>query len=1000
MTVFTYREGEDMRKKLVFSVLIALAAALLACALYLPISAGGESNGQITVEYYQRTLRRSSETHNAGEPFTLHTSGYTSTSGKTFFGWFTEDGVLYAPGSTCSFDKDTKLYEAYGKSVSDSSSFQTSVKSNWNYTQLASNITTGDIGFDDGSVGIIDLNGHTLTITTGDDAFSGKSLGIIILGQGTLEVKSSKTAAGSAVFSNRNNTSATCGIRIGKNAKVISNAGLGESYDSKEGPLGYPVYDIYGTVEAFSALCSSKLSGTQSAKFNIYEGAKVKFTSDYLFYTSSDCTASTTVPYVDINIYGGEIITKDGCKFFDNPELYYITVTGGSFSSVHSGILTSDYRLTYNDTTKFYDVVYSPCTSSDAVNGEHQYKATGYTVTCEEAGTITYRCSLCNEEYVEPHSALGHQMFSALTAHAVTTKEATEPGYYTNTCIRCGYSYKEYFYPDPAQVYVNVRVRYQKGTKTVEETIRVPSKNMFSFDGTVLRLYDFQTITYEYPDGKTMDFRMNNVVGLEIPLGTTAVYGKYKNFGGDKGEMIYGAFRNERYIEELTIPGSVTDVYLYAFSNMVKIKKINGIENITGSIGEHAFEQEESSELYFDTLTLNAASIGKYAFCNAGMLRVYFSKSVQTIYDHAFYSTSKEKNDGVKEVFIEKNNSETALEEGNGTTVQNLQTKHRVFSSYDNNGQSYFAAANVFYDHEYEVTTVAPICVENGYDLHTCKNCGYSYKDNEVAKTGVHDFGDTPYEVVKSTCSVQGHELYKCSMCDETYEKPLPRDYSNHDYTHAKKYVDLDGNEVHPCEELHFTVGVCECGEEQSTEDLELELPLGHDYSILVDKKPSNCGVNGYEIYKCSYCENENKTELPLAGRHRTVKDEEKSKPATCASDGEIVYTCEVCGLVINTVKVDKDPEAHSWDAGKVIEEATSSQTGKIRYECQYCHATRIVSTPRTNSDKMPVWLIVVMAAGGALLLGGIGLTLYFTLFKKKNASLKYKYKFNTLGKK
>lgn len=995
---FVYpREGEDMRKKLIFSVLIAIIATMLACVLYLPVSA--EADGQITVTYYQKTTAKNSEHHTAGESFTLRDDGYSTTTGKTFFGWFTEDGVLYAPGSTCSFDKDTKLYEAYGNSVGDADTFFASFKTNWNYTKLTSDITISItsnpncILLTDNCVGIIDLNGHKLTVTTGDDCFGGKGIGVILLGEGTFEYKSNNPGRASGIFSVRYATTTSCGLRIGKNVTVLSNGGLGDSWQVSSGTVGYPVYDIYGTVKVRHAVNADQLSGTQTTRFNVYDGAKVEFTSDCLF-NSVNCTANTAVPYVEMNVYGGQVITTNTSQFFDNPDRYAINVTGGSFSRGYPDFIKSSYSFIYNETTGLYDVVYTPCLSPEAVDNGHEYSVVGFTVTCEEAGTITYKCSLCGEEYVEPSPALGHQMFSTLAAQTVATKEKTEPGYYKHTCIRCGYSYNEYFYPDPASVYVNVRVRYTDKNKTVEETIRVPSTDLFGFNGTVLRLYDFQTITYQYPSGKTRDFRMSDIIGLEIPLGTTVIN------GGIQNKVPYGVFRDEKYIEEITIPGSVTEVYGYAFSNMEKIKKINGIENITGTIGEHAFEQSADSALYFDTLTLNANTINSYAFYNVGMSRIVFAKPVEIIRSYSFASASAEKNAMVKEVIVEKNNKEAALEGGNGTTLRQLQYDHALFASYDNNGQSYFAASNVFYDHEYEDTTVPPTCVEDGYDLHVCKNCGYSYMDNTVSKTGVHIYSTTPDEVVKSTCSNQGYEIYKCTMCTEVRKKILPLDENTHDYTYSVKYVDFDGNEVYPCQALHFNVGICKCGREQPLEGLEIKRIIDHDYSILVDERPSNCGVQGYEIHKCSYCGEENRVDLPLVGRHRSVKNEAKSTLPTCVADGENVYTCEVCGLTTNTVRIDKDPEAHSWDTGTVVEEPTDSKMGKLSYKCIYCGTERLVSIPRTNSDKMPTWLIVVIVAGGVLLAGGIVLTLYFTLFKKKNASLSYKYKFNTLGKK
>ncbi len=54
--------------------------------------------------------------------------------------------------------------------------------------------------------------------------------------------------------------------------------------------------------------------------------------------------------------------------------------------------------------------------------------------------------------------------------------------------------------------------------------------------------------------------------------------------------------------------------------------------------------------------------------------------------------------------------------------------------------------------HSYTETVVDPTCITEGYTLHTCSACGYSYRDNEVPKLG-HNFVD-------GVCTVCGEQFY------------------------------------------------------------------------------------------------------------------------------------------------------------------------------------------------------------------------------------------------
>lgn len=71
--------------------------------------------------------------------------------------------------------------------------------------------------------------------------------------------------------------------------------------------------------------------------------------------------------------------------------------------------------------------------------------------------------------------------------------------------------------------------------------------------------------------------------------------------------------------------------------------------------------------------------------------------------------------------------------------------------------------------HDYQTTTVDPTYTSQGYTLHKCKKCGYSYKDNYQAALKyecTHSYRTTviPPDYVK-----QGYSVHRCSKCGHSY---------------------------------------------------------------------------------------------------------------------------------------------------------------------------------------------------------------------------------------
>ncbi|MBQ9762455.1 MAG: starch-binding protein [Oscillospiraceae bacterium] len=67
--------------------------------------------------------------------------------------------------------------------------------------------------------------------------------------------------------------------------------------------------------------------------------------------------------------------------------------------------------------------------------------------------------------------------------------------------------------------------------------------------------------------------------------------------------------------------------------------------------------------------------------------------------------------------------------------------------------------------HDYTITVVAPTCENNGYTIHACNNCSYSYNDTAVNPIG-HDYSTV---VTAPTCTEKGYTTYTCANCGNVY---------------------------------------------------------------------------------------------------------------------------------------------------------------------------------------------------------------------------------------
>ena len=618
------------------------------------------------------------------------------------------------------------------------------------------------------------------------------------------------------------------------------------------------------------------------------------------------------------------------------------------------------------------------------------------------------------------------------TSDLVNEPHKTSPGIYTNTCARCGSVETEYFYPDPSNVYVTVKARFERDGVKYVETFRVPSKLLFGFSvdedtelktETYLTSFSVQALKHTTKDGKEVKLKQSEIVAIEIPLGTTKIYGGYLN------NSYTGLFYKNDHIEEVTLPSSLNTVMRGAFAEMPKLTKVTGVEYISTLIDEYAFGQHKNSaNLIFDTLEIKAETVNASAFKNVLATRIYIRDSVRFLRDAfrldseiAQAEASYDKNKGrLKEVFVEalSKNYPADYKEGKfyNRTLSDIwnsltnDEKAKIFSEASP-GSALLTKANTYFDHTYDIVIHAPNCIEDGYTAYECLQCGLSTKSDFVPHEGITHVWERNEEFDKQpTCSKEGYTAEYCKICESVRVlEVLPRN-DKHDFSTTTPEPDYDA-----CTKTTFfyrrrCANGCGAWSKTTQQKVTLTAPLGHVYSTEDDgvtKIPATCGTPGQTIKTCTRCYEQDVIETPATGVHSFIRDDSARVAPTCASPGANYFNCTVCGakdtkeLSILTYEEAVAQNAHIWKEEITIQPTTKSE-GIKRVYCTLCNSNKqgaSIYVPKLVDEGPKTWLIVVIVAGSVAILGGVGATVYVTLFKKNNASKNYKYKFNTFKK-
>ncbi len=402
-----------MKKKL-FLVALMISLCMVFTAIF-AVTAFADDGITVTYNWYSGGVRETAKPNEDGS-FTLRDTKLSNNSTVTladgtvvdrvFYGWFTKDGTIYAPGSTVNFTESTMLFEAYGVEVSTAEDL-VAVKTN-NYVRLGADITISQDLYSNWGMSVYDLNGHTLTVTHNNQAIYNYRGGCAVIGGGKL-IHAPETL--------NNNDSQTAGIVYEPHGygdwDTMQRCWIGKDVEfttpynfvriTKDNYGDCPDMHISGTVNAKNLI---RASVTSNATIKIYDTATVTLTgSDPFIFTNEK---STNV-YANITLDGKIKLTDPNAVIFDSfilsNKFVISPITSGEYAISEAdarnlALLVPDtymlYKETDGDGTVWYKLKEANCDHVWELNLEKSIPATP-----DVNGLNVYYCPQCETEKEE-----------------------------------------------------------------------------------------------------------------------------------------------------------------------------------------------------------------------------------------------------------------------------------------------------------------------------------------------------------------------------------------------------------------------------------------------------------------------------------------------------------------------------------------------------------------------------------------------------------------------
>ena len=238
----------------------------------------------------------------------------------------------------------------------------------------------------------------------------------------------------------------------------------------------------------------------------------------------------------------------------------------------------------------------------------------------------------------------------------------------------------------------------------------------------------------------------------------------------------------------------------------------------------------------------------------------------------------------------------------------------------------------------------AATCTAEGYTGDTyCKDCGAKLQTGKAIAKKVHTW-DAGKITQEATCAKTGIKTYTCTVCKTTKTENVPAT-GNH------KNTELRNTREATCTAEGYTGDIyCkDCGAKLQTGKAIAK--KAHTWDAGKITQEATCAKTGIKTYTCTVCKTTKTENVPATGNHKNT-ELRNAKEATCTAEGYTGDTyCKDCGTKLQTGNAIAK-KSHTWDAGKITQEATCVKTGIKTYTCTVCKTTKMEEVPATGVHK------------------------------------------------
>ena len=259
---------------------------------------------------------------------------------------------------------------------------------------------------------------------------------------------------------------------------------------------------------------------------------------------------------------------------------------------------------------------------------------------------------------------------------------------------------------------------------------------------------------------------------------------------------------------------------------------------------------------------------------------------------------------------------------------------HAPYSESGADGEQVVICKEGEHNWEYNRTIEYPTCTEEGLDEYKCSICGLT---KEAISEPQHSYQET--RITQPPCITKGSWGMICSECGDVqfieYEDYDPDTHEGNLVT----VVDVPSTEDKEGEG-HYEWDCCHqtaLNEEGNIQKVTICKTNEHMWNLYEEIKPGTCTKEGLGIFKCGMC---GLTKEDHYYGH--VFDEKRFAESTCITPGSWGLECSICQYRDpNYIFYDElDPDNHEGAKKLVVDEAaTTERTGRGHYEWSCCGA-------------------------------------------------------------